>query len=546
MTPIVGSSSAIGTLVAVRLHHCGQKTRVSPIEGRLRELSMTRNKFTDTLQRNHERAIAKSTDGIQFDAWIDGESYTTAGDRRFETSDPATDEPITTVPRCGPDDVDAAVDAAETAFDNTWGSMSIEERSDAILEWTDVLRANSEELALLESLDAGKPLANADYEVNKALDYIEYYAHIVRGEQGEQIPVADDVHAFTKREPYGVAGLIVPWNYPLILTAWKLGPALAAGNSVVLKPAEQTPLSATRIAQLSEDVLPAGTLNVVHGFGDEVGASLTRHEGVSKLSFTGEDGTGETVMKAAAEQITPVTLELGGKSPFIVFPDADLEEAASIAAEGVFYNTGQSCESFSRTLVHEDVHSEFLELFEAEAAERTVGDPLRGKTTTGPLASEQQYDKVREYVELGEREGATLVCGGDTKPVDDENAGWFLEPTIFDDVTNDMRIAQEEIFGPVASVITFSDYDEAISIANDIDFGLAAGVATTNLSLAHRAADDIQAGTIWVNQYGRLVPGTPFGGFKRSGIGRECAKDTLEKYQQEKTVNISLDEASIY
>ncbi len=506
---------------------------------------MTNDDFTDTIYRNHERAISEATADVQFDAWIDGTSAASDTGRRFETQTPAVDETITTVPRCDSEDVDAAVDAAEAAFESTWESLTAGERSDAILEWTSALRANSDELALLESLDAGKPIENAKYEVGKALDYIEYYAHVVRGEQGHQIPVADDVHAFTKREPYGVAGLVVPWNYPLILTAWKLGPALAAGNTVVLKPAEQTPLSATRIAQLSAGILPDGVLNVVHGFGDEVGAPLTRHEGVSKLSFTGEDTTGETVMKAAAEGITPVTLELGGKSPFVVFPDADLEKAASIAAEGVFYNTGQSCEAFSRTLVHEDVHDEFMELFESEAAARSIGDPLREETTTGPLASKQQYEKVKEYVELGRREGATVVRGGGTDLLDDENAGWYIEPTIFDDVTNDMRIAQEEIFGPVASVITFSDYNEAIAIANDVDFGLAAGVATTDLSLAHRAADDIRAGTVWVNQYGRLVPGTPFGGYKRSGIGRECAKETLKEYQQTKTINIQIDEPEL-
>ncbi|WP_254533539.1 aldehyde dehydrogenase family protein [Natrinema gelatinilyticum] len=506
---------------------------------------MTNNGFSDTLRRNHERAISEATADVQFNAWIDGVSTTSDTGRRFETRTPTVDEPITAVPRCDADDVNAAVDAAEAAFDGVWGSMSEDERSDAILEWTSVLRANSKELALLESLDAGKPIANAKYEVGKALDYIEYYAHVVRGEQGNQIPVADDVHAFTKREPYGVAGLIVPWNYPLILAAWKLGPALAAGNTVVLKPAEQTPLSATRVAQLSEDILPAGALNVVHGFGDEVGAPLTRHEDVSKISFTGEDMTGETVMKAAAEGITPVTLELGGKSPFVVFPDADLEKAASIAAEGVFYNTGQSCEAFSRTLIHEDVHDEFMEFFEAEAAARIVGDPLREETTTGPLVSKQQFEKVKEYVKLGRREGATMVRGGCTDSLDYEHAGWYIEPTIFDNVTNDMRIAQEEIFGPVASVLTFSDYDEAITIANDVDFGLAAGVATTNLSIAHRAADDIRAGTVWVNQYGRLVPGTPFGGYKRSGIGRECAKETLKEYQQTKTINIQIDDPKL-
>ncbi|WP_135305099.1 aldehyde dehydrogenase family protein [Haloarcula amylovorans] len=506
---------------------------------------MTQSQFTETTRENHQRAIDEATADVQFDAWIDGAAHTTAGGERFETCDPTVEEPITTVPRCDEDDVDAAVDAARNAFEGKWGDLTNSERSEAILDWADVLRDHSEELALLESLDTGKPLANAEYEVGKALDYIEYYAHVVRGEQGSQIPVADDAHAYATQEPYGVAGLIVPWNYPMILTSWKLGPALAAGNSVVLKPAENTPLTATRIAQLAEGILPDGTLNVVHGFGDEVGAPLTKHEGVDKLSFTGEDRTGEVVMKAAAEQITPVTLELGGKSPFVVFPDADLAEAAEIAADGIFYNTGQSCDAFSRTVVHESIHDEFLDLFIEEAATREVGDPLRDSTDFGPLASEQQFEKVREYVEVGKEAGATLAYGGEPADLAGDDEGWFVEPTIFDDVDNDMRIAQEEIFGPVASVITFEDYEEAIEIANDVDFGLASGVATRDLSLAHRAADDIDAGTVWVNQYGRLVPGTAFGGFKRSGIGRECAKETLKKYQQTKTVNVALDDPEL-
>lgn len=492
----------------------------------------------------HRDAIATATEDATFEAWIDGEWFTPTDGARFETRSPVTDQTIATLPRCGPDTVDAAVDAAGTAFDGAWGSLHADERSDLLLEWVAELRDAAEELALLECLDVGKPLTNAEYEVGKALDYVEYYAHLVRGDSASQLPVADDVHAYTKAEPYGVAGLVVPWNYPLILTAWKVGPALAAGNTAVVKPAEQTPLSTTRIAQLSEGVLPPGTLNVVHGFGDEVGVPLTRHEGVDKLSFTGEDSTGEQVMKAAAEGITPVTLELGGKAPFVVFPDADLEAAASIAASGIFYNTGQSCDAFSRAVVHEDVHDRFVELFEREAEARTVGDPFDDATDLGPLASEQQFEKVREYVDVGRREGATLAYGGEPREPTDAD-GWFFEPTIFTDVESDMRIAREEIFGPVASVLSFRDYDEAISIANDVDFGLTAGVATDDLTLAHRAADDIAAGTVWVNQYGRLIPGTPFGGFKRSGIGRECGAETLDAYRQTKTVNIALGDPTL-
>jgi aldehyde dehydrogenase (NAD+) len=500
---------------------------------------MSDSQFTETLYRNHKQAIDQVTATTAFDAWIDGEPYVPDEERRFETYDPAIDDVITSIPRCTAEDVDSAVDAATGAFEG-WGAMTVTERSNRILEWVEKLRDHTDELALLESLDTGKPLDNAEYEVDKALEYIEYYAHIVRGEQGSQIPIADDAHAYTRNEPYGVVGLIVPWNYPLLLTSWKLGPALAAGNTVVLKPAENTPLTATRIAQLSANILPEGVLNIVHGYGDEVGAPITSHSGIRKLSFTGEDSTGEAVMKAAAEQITPVTLELGGKSPFIIFPDANLERAVSIAADGIFYNTGQSCDAFSRTLVHESIHDEFIELFVERAAGQQVGDPLQDATTMGPLASEQQYQKFTKYVEIGTDEGATLSYGGDS-----QQDGWFVEPTIFDDVDNDMRIAQEEIFGPVASVITFEDYSEAIALANSVDYGLVAGIATDDLSLAHRAAAQLEAGSVWINQYSRIVPGTPFGGYKRSGIGRECGTEALNHYRQTKTINVGLDEPEL-
>jgi aldehyde dehydrogenase (NAD+) len=506
---------------------------------------MTEHQFADTLQQNHEQAIEQTTTNTEFNAWINGESYVTNEGQRFETYDPAINNVITSVPQCAAEDVDVSVKAAKDAFDGEWSAMTVAERTNQILEWVEKLREHADELALLESLDTGKPLDNAAYETGRALEFIEYYAHIVRGDQGNQIPIADDAHAYTRNEPYGVVGLIVPWNFPLLLTSWKLGPALAAGNTVVLKPAENTPLTATRIAQLSADILPEGVLNVVHGYGDEVGVPITNHSEIHKISFTGEDSTGEAVMEAAAEQITPVTLELGGKSPFLVFPDADLEEAVSIAAEGIFYNTGQSCDAFSRTLVHEAINDEFVDQFVEAAADHHVGDPLQDGTTMGPLASEQQYQKFTKYVDLGTDEGATLAYGGEASTSEGCQDGWFVEPTIFTDVDNDMRIAQEEIFGPVASIVSFSDYSEAISIANDVDHGLVAGIATDDLSLAHRAAAEIEAGTVWINQASRIVPGTPFGGYKRSGIGRECGKETLNQYQQTKTVNMKLNNPEI-
>jgi aldehyde dehydrogenase (NAD+) len=349
---------------------------------------------------------------------------------------------------------------------------------------------------------------------------------------------------YIRNEPYGVAGQILPWNYPLNLFGWKAGAALAAGNTVVCKPSEEAPLSITRAAQLSAGVLPDGVLNVVNGYGTEAGAPLTEHGGVDKLSFTGSVPVGKSVMRAAAEHVTPVTLELGGKSPFVVFPDADIQQAAETSAAGIFYNTGQSCDACSRILVHEDVREAFTEAFLEAAAVWEPGDPLADGTTMGPLTFADQHQKVTDYIELGQQEGATLLHGG-ASPDGELAAGEFIEPTVFANVDNDMRIAQEEIFGPVQTIIEFADYEEAIELANDVDYGLAAGVATGDGSTAHRAAADIQAGSIWVNEYHGGGPGIPFGGFKASGIGRECAKEALDEYTQTKSVNIALDDPRV-
>ena len=500
--------------------------------------------YDGSIEKNHREAIEQATTDRTFANWIDGEAVTASTDETFETIDPAVSVPITAVPRSGASDVDRAVSAARGAMDGEWGETTAAERSRMIREWVQTLRDHVDELALLESLDVGKPLAHAAGEIEKALEFLEYYASVGRAQEGTQVPVSEDSHVYTRREPYGVVGAVVPWNFPLVLASWKLGPALAAGNAVVLKPAEDSPLTATRVAQLSKDIFPDGVLNVVHGYGEEAGAPLSAHEDVDKLSFTGEDVTGEAVMESAASNITPVTLELGGKSPFVVFPDADLEKAVETVAGGIFYNTGQSCDAPSRVLVHEDVHEEFVDRLVEAAESYEIGDPLVEGTTLGPLASQAQHEKVTGYVETGQDEGATLVAGGD-QPGGDLEDGWFVEPTVFDDVDNDMRIAREEIFGPVETINTFATYEEAIEIANDTEFGLAAGIATEDTDLAHRAAADLEAGSVWVNTYGSTVTGGPFGGYKRSGIGRECGQDALEYYTQTKTVNIELGDPSL-
>ena len=498
--------------------------------------------FTGTLEANHEQAIEQAMGGVRIDGWIDGESVLARGKERFPTLDPAAGKTITTVARGGAADIDEAVGAAQKAFEREWRHTTPGERATVVREWTAKLREHREELALLESLDTGKPLANAREETEDAISFFEYYVSVAQAHDGANLQTGDDAHTYTRSEPYGVAGLILPWNFPSLLTGWKVGAALAAGNTVVCKPSEEAPLTITRIAQLSNGILPDGVFNVVNGYGEETGAPLAVHSGIDKLSFTGSVPVGQSVMRAAADNVTPITLELGGKSPFIVFPDADIDAAAETTAMGIYYNTGQSCDACSRVLVHESIHDEFVAAFEAAAADYEPGDPLVDGTEMGPLSFERQHEKVEKYVRLGVEEGARVVTGGE-QPSDDELAnGWFFEPTVFDDVDNDMRIAQEEIFGPVQCIVTFSDYDEAIELANDVEYGLASGVATSDVSLAHRAAADIQAGSVWVNEYFGGGAGIPFGGYKYSGFGRECAAETLDEYTHTKAVTISLGE----
>ncbi|MFC4245971.1 aldehyde dehydrogenase family protein [Natribaculum luteum] len=504
---------------------------------------MSSQTFTESVEENHTKAIERAAADTTFGHWIDGRTVAPSSGRQFETIDPAVAQPISDVARGDAEDVDRAVSAARSAFREHWRQMTPADRAGIIREWMDRIREYADELALLESLDTGKPLAYARDEVLDAIEYFEYYVSVARAHEGSHLPQGEDNHVYIRNEPYGVAGQILPWNYPIDLFAWKAGAALAAGNTVVCKPSEEAPLSITRAAQLSEDILPDGVLNVVNGYGTEAGTPLTDHEDVDKLSFTGSVPVGKQVMETAADHVTPVTLELGGKSPFVVFPDADIEQAAETSAAGIFYNTGQSCDACSRILVHEDVHEEFVDAFTEAAADWEPGDPLVDGTTMGPLTFRNQYDKVSKYVGVGRDEGAEQVYG-EGVPDREDGEGFFVGPIVFDQVDNQMRIAQEEIFGPVQCLITFENYDEAIELANDVEYGLAAGVATRDASLAHRAAADIQAGSVWINEYHGGGPGIPFGGYKASGIGRECAKETLAEYTHTKAVNLSLDEPS--
>lgn len=498
-------------------------------------------KFTDSLQTNHEQARNRFT-GHTFGAVIDGETRSAADGETFAPRDPAVDEPIADVANCDATDVNDAVDAAASAFDTEWATLGGSERARLLHAWVDELRDHLEELALLETLEVGKPLAHGRADVENGLDFFEYYANVSVAQEGEYVPTGSDSHAYVRQEPYGVTGQILPWNYPILLMGWKVGAALAAGNTAVVKPPSPAPLAVIRAAQLAEGILPDGVLNVVPGSGSAVGEPLVEHSDVGKVSFTGSVPVGQQIMRTAADTVTPVTLELGGKNPFIVFPDADVEEAAATAVTGGMYNAGQSCDSATRLLVHEDVKEEFVDAYLEEIAGWEPGDPLVEGTTMGPLAYEGHRESVDDYVDVGRNEGATVLHGGGPVDEDPYADGAYYRPTVFDDVDPEMRIAQEEVFGPVQFITTFGSYEEAIEIANDVKYGLTAGISTTNPSVAHRAAADVEAGSIWINQYFGTVPGTPFGGYKQSGIGRECAQQALKEHTRTKAVNMALDE----
>ena len=503
---------------------------------------MARSSASKELYDRHVDAHDRVTTDARFTARIDGEPYTTS--ESIETFDPVIDEPIISVPLCGSADVDAAVEAAWDAFDREWESTTPRERSSLLSEWIEALSTHVDELARLECLDTGKPMAQARGEVEGAIDTLEFYAAACRTQRAEQIPAGEDLHLYTKHEPFGVVGGIVPWNFPMWAAAWKLGPGLAAGNAYVLKPSADSPLTTIRMAQLASGILPDGVLNVVTGTGRETGGPLAAHDDVRKVSFTGSTGVGETVMQSAATHTAPVTLELGGKSPFIVFPDADLDKAVDAVADGIFYSTGEICDAFSRAIVHEDIVEEFTDRFVEAAESYTLGDPLDETTTMGPLTSESQFDTVMEYIETG-REEADLLCGGGRPDAPELADGWYVEPTVFANVENDDTIAREEIFGPVQTILSFESYNEAIELANDTRFGLAAGIGTERTSIVHQAAADLDAGLVYVNEYGPILPEAPYGGFKDSGIGKDLGEEAIDHYRQTKSVYVNLDKPSL-
>ena len=475
---------------------------------------------------------------------IDGELVPAASGRTFATVNPATGEEICQVAHGGTEDVARAVAAARRAFENpVWRRMSAVDRSNLLLKLADLIERDADELAVIECMDNGKPATmTRAVEIEGSIRTFRYYAGWPTKLGGETLPVSPRSGArilnYTTREPVGVAGLIVPWNYPMSMAAWKVAPALAAGCTVVLKPAEQTPLTALRLGELAlEAGFPAGVLNVVTGFGD-TGAALVEHSDVNKIAFTGSTEVGKLIVRGAAGNLKKVSLELGGKSPQIVLPDADIDAAAASIASGIFFNQGQTCTAGSRLYAHASIHDRLLAAIADQAAKLKIGDGLDPDTTFGPLVSEEQWDRVSGYVEIGRAEGADVVIGG-RRPAGLEK-GFFFEPTILAGAAPSMRVVREEIFGPVLSALSWTDADDLVRQANDSDFGLSAGIWTNDIKSAHRLAEAVHAGTVWINCFNLVDNATPFGGFKQSGWGREHGRQGIELYTETKSVWVNL------
>jgi aldehyde dehydrogenase (NAD+) len=475
----------------------------------------------------------------QTQCFIDGQWVPAASGKTFDTLHPATEEVIAQVAEGDKEDIDRAVKAARKQFDGgEWSRMDARDRGRLMYKLADLLEAEAEELAALETLDNGKPIRDSRAaDIPLVIDCIRYYAGWADKIHGATIPIRGNHFCYTRREPVGVVGQIIPWNFPALMTAWKWGPALATGCTIVMKPAEQTPLTCLRMARLAQKAgIPDGVINVVPGYGPTAGAALTSHPGVDKIAFTGEGGTAKIIQKSALETMKRVTFELGGKSPNVVFADADLESAVEGAHFALYFNQGQCCCAGSRLFVEDEIHDEFVDRMAEKNQHRKVGDPFDPATEQGPQVDQAQFDKILQYVEYGKQDGAKLVTGGKRHG----DKGYFVEPTLFTNVKDDMRIAREEIFGPVMSVLKFSDLDEIAKRANNSNFGLAAAVWTRDIGKAHTLASKIRAGTVWINCYDVFDAAAPFGGFKESGIGRELGEAGLAAYTELKTVTVSM------
>jgi aldehyde dehydrogenase (NAD+) len=477
---------------------------------------------------------------VKTDLFIDNEWRPAVSGKRFPVENPATEETIAEVALGEAADIDNAVGAARACFDSdAWRGLSARKRGRMLTKAADLLEARLDEFARLETAHNGKTLFESKIELTMTVNTLRYYGGWADKITGDTLPVDGPFFCYTLREPVGVVGAIVPWNFPLNIASWKFSPALAAGCTVVLKPASETPLTALAMAELIlEAGFPPGAFNVVPGGGSTAGAALVRHPDVDKISFTGSTEVGRQIMRMAADSNKRVTLELGGKSPNIVFADADIPAAVKGAQTGIFYGKGEVCAAGSRLLVEESVHDQFVELLAAGAKKLTPGDPLDKNTRLGALVSRKQRETVLAYIEKGVAEGASVVAGG--KAVQPNGKGYFVEATVFDGVKPDMTIAREEIFGPVLAVLTFKGTDEAIALGNRSMYGLAAGIWTRDIQKAHRTARAIRAGTVWINSYNFYDSGAPFGGVKASGFGRDLGRDALDGYLETKTVWVSL------
>jgi aldehyde dehydrogenase (NAD+) len=471
---------------------------------------------------------------------IGGKWVESASGKTFPTINPATEEVIAEVAEGNAEDIDRAVKAARKAFDEgPWRKTDARDRGRLLNKLADLMEAQIDELAELETLDNGKPIResrNADLPL--VIDCLRYYAGWADKIHGQTIPVRGNYLCYTKREPVGVAGQIIPWNFPMLMVAWKWGPALAAGCTIVMKPAEQTPLSCLRMGELAlEAGFPEGVINIVPGYGETAGAALVEHPEVDKIAFTGSTEVGRIIMRNAAGTLKRVTLELGGKSPNIVFADADLDAAVEGAMLGLYLNQGQCCCAGSRLLVEETVYDRMVERLAEKSTARKLGDPFDPATEQGPQVDKTQFEKILGYIESGKKQGARLVTGGERFGA----KGYYIKPTVFADVKDDMKIAREEIFGPVMQVLKFKTIDEVVKRANTTDYGLAAAVWSRDIGKAHAIADRVRAGTVWVNCYDVFDAAAPFGGFKASGIGRELGEKALDNYTELKTVTVALD-----